>query len=313
MVRFLMRRLAATLLLVLMVSLLVFGLLERAPDPAEARAGVEATSEQVEQVRAELGLDRPAHTRYIDWLSHAVRGDLGTSLQYKTPVSEIVWPRLVITLTIAAAALAVSLVVGLAAGIGAALKPESRLDRTTLSMSALAWSAPPFWVAMVLVAIFSIRFSWFPATGWTSFSDSPLQWLRGLVLPALALSLGGAANIARVTRASVLEVLHSDHLRSVRVKGLSPSRILFSHVLPNAMSPVITSATLLFIGLFNAAAIAEIVFAIPGLGTQAFQAASFGDTTTVLGVAVVAALFVGLINLVADLLQATVNPRRRLA
>jgi peptide/nickel transport system permease protein len=230
-----------------------------------------------------------------------VRGDLGTSLQYKTPVSEIVWPRLVITLTIAAAALAVSLVVGLAAGIGAALKPESRLDRTTLSMSALAWSAPPFWVAMVLVAIFSIRFSWFPATGWTSFSDSPLQWLRGLVLPALALSLGGAANIARVTRASVLEVLHSDHLRSVRVKGLSPSRILFSHVLPNAMSPVITSATLLFIGLFNAAAIAEIVFAIPGLGTQAFQAASFGDTTTVLGVAVV------------DLLQATVNPRRRLA
>jgi peptide/nickel transport system permease protein len=312
MVRFLLRRLLATLLLVLMVSLLVFGLLEMAPDPAEARAGVEATDEQVEQVRVEFGLDRPAATRYLDWLAGAVRGDLGTSIQYKTPVSDIVKPRIVITLTIAAAALVISLVVGLTLGVLAALNADSRLDRGILTFSALAWSAPPFWLAMVLVAVFAIRFSWFPATGWTPFTESPVEWLRSLVLPASALALGGASNIARVTRASVLDVLHSDHLRSVRVKGLPPRQILFAHVLPSALSPVITSATLLFIGLFNAAAIAEIVFAIPGLGTQAFGAASFGDTTTVLGIAVVAALFVGLTNLVADLLQAVVNPRRRL-
>jgi peptide/nickel transport system permease protein len=313
MIRFLLRRSAATVVLVLLVSLLTFVLLELAPDPAEARAGVTATPEQVEAVRVEFGLDRGPVERYVSWLGDAVRGDFGTSLQYKTPVREIISSRLGITLTIAAAALLLSVILGVALGTIAALKADSWVDRTILTISALAWSAPAFWVAMVLVAVFAITYGWFPATGWTAFGDDPFQWFRGLVLPAIALSLGGTSNLARITRSSVLEVLHSDHLRSVRVKGLSPWTIVRSHVLPSALSPVITSATLLFIGLFNAAALAEIVFAIPGLGTQAFSAAGFGDTTTVLGITVVAAVVVGLTNLLADLLQALVNPRVRLS
>jgi peptide/nickel transport system permease protein len=312
MVRFLARRLAATIVLVFLVSLLTFVLLEQAPDPAKVRAGVTATEAEVEAVRVEFGLDRGPVERYVSWLGDAVRGDFGTSIQYKTPVSDIITARLGITLTIAAAALVLSLVLGVSLGTIAALKEHSWIDRSILTISALAWSAPAFWVAMVLVAVFAIRYDWFPATGWTAFSDHPGDWLRGLVLPSVALALGGTSNLARITRSSVLEVLQSDHLRSVRVKGLSPWSILRSHVLPNALSPVVTSATLLFIGLFNAAAIAEIVFAIPGLGAGAFSAAGFGDTTAVLGITVVAALVVGITNLIADLIQAVVNPRVRL-
>jgi peptide/nickel transport system permease protein len=312
-VKFLLRRCAATVVLVFLVSLLTFVLLEMAPDPARARAGVTATEQEVEAVRVEFGLDRGPVERYVSWLGDAVTGDFGTSLQYKTPVSDIISSRLGITLTIAVAALLLSLLLGIALGTLAALKADSWIDRTILTASALAWSAPAFWVAMVLVAVFAINLGWFPATGWTAFGDDPAGWFRGLVLPAVALSLGGTSNLARITRSSVIGVLQSDHLRSVRVKGLSPWSILRSHVLPNALSPVITSSTLLFIGLFNAAAVAEIVFAIPGLGTQAFSAASFGDTTTVLGIVVVAALVIGAANLAADLLQAMVNPRVRLA
>jgi peptide/nickel transport system permease protein len=311
-VRFLARRLLATSFLVVLVTALTFSLLLLAPDPAKARAGVEATEEQIEAVRVEFGLDRPPLTRYLTWLGDAVRGDLGTSFQYRTPVSDMIRERGPITLTIALSGLALSLLVGTSLGTLAALRADTPTDRAILAASSLAAAAPAFWVAMVLVAVFAIRMGWFPATGWTFFGDDPVAWLRGLVLPAVALSLGGASTIARITRSSVLEVLQSDHLRSARVKGLSPHRILFKHVLPNAMNPVITASTLLFIGLLNAAAIADIVFSIPGLGKQAFEAATFGDTNVVLGITVVVAVIVGVVNLLADLLQAFVNPRLRL-
>jgi peptide/nickel transport system permease protein len=311
-VRFLVRRFLATSVLVVLVTAVTFSLLLLAPDPAKARAGVEATEEQIEAVRVEFGMDRPPATRYLAWLGDAVRGDLGTSFQYRTPVSDIIRERGPITLTIALSGLLLSVVVGVSMGTLAALRADSTIDRAILAGSSLAAAAPAFWVAMVLVAVFAIRMGWFPATGWTFFGDDPIAWLRGLVLPAVALSLGGASVIARITRSSVLEVLQSDHLRSARLKGLAPRRILMTHVLPNAMTPVITASTLLFIGLLNAAAIADIVFSIPGLGKQAFEAATFGDTNVVLGITVVVAVVVGLVNLLADLLQALVNPRLRL-
>jgi peptide/nickel transport system permease protein len=310
--RFLLRRIGATVLLVALVSMLTFSLLELAPDPAKARAGVEATPEQIEQTRREFGLDGSAVERYVRWVGDVAKGDLGESLQSRTPVRDIIADRIGVTVTVALSAFILSIGLGVGLGAVAALKAETRVDRAILAFSAACWSAPAFWIAMVLVGVFAIRFSWFPATGWTFFSEDPVGWLKGLVLPSVALALGGSSNIARVTRGSVLDVLQSDYIRSVRLKGLPPSRILFGHVLPNAMSPVITSATLLCIGLFNAAAIAEIVFALPGLGTQAFSAASFGDTPAVLGITMVAALFVAFVNLIGDMLQVLVNPRLRL-
>jgi peptide/nickel transport system permease protein len=311
-VRFLAGRFVATVFLVVLVTALTFSLLLLAPDPAKARAGVEATEEQIEAVRVEFGLDRPPLTRYLTWLGDAATGDLGTSFQYRTPVSDIIRERGPITLTIAISGLLLSLAVGIALGTLAALKVDTATDRAILSISALAAAAPAFWVAMVLVAVFAISLGWFPATGWTALEDDPVGWLRGLVLPSVALGLGGASTITRITRSSVLEVFQSDHLRSARLKGLSPLRVLVTHVIPNALTPVITAATLLFIGLLNAAAIADIVFSIPGLGKQAFEAATFGDTNMVLGITVVVAVVVGLVNLLADAMQVLVNPRLRL-
>ena len=312
MFRLVVQRLLALLSLLFIVSVLTFSFTSMLPsDPVDLIIGDSGTQEQHAMVRERLGLNAPIVTRYVRWLGKAVRGDLGTSFFNSVNVTDAVMQRLPVTLSLTVVSAFIAIMVGVAAGIAAALRPRSWVDRLATLGATLGQAIPNFWFGLVLVAFFAVNLRWFPATGFTPLSTAPWDWLRSVTLPALALGLSSSAAIARQVRSAMVGVLQQDYIRAARAQGLSARRVVFKHALTNAMVPVIAVLSFQLTVLLGGALIVEQVFAINGLGTLAITAVRQQDIPMIQGLVLIMVAIVVMVQLATDIVYGLLNPKAR--
>ncbi|MFE6699040.1 ABC transporter permease [Streptomyces sp. NPDC057718] len=306
----LLRWITTAVPLLLGVSVLTFVLASLVPgDAARSMLGVNATPQQYKQLRDELRLDEPLWQQYWSWLTGAMRGDLGQSLQSSDSVSHELVGRLPVTLWLVAGAVLFAVVLGIGLGVAGAVR-GGWVGRVVDAISLVGLAIPTFWLGLVLVTLFAVQTQVFPATGYVAFADSPLRWFESLVLPVLTLGIGSAAPIAQQTRDGVLAEQERDYVSVLRARGISEKRILL-HVLRNAGTPVLSVVGLVATGLFGGAVLAEIVFVMPGLGSLVVNAAATHDIPVIQGVAVVFTLLVVVVNLLVELGYGALNPKVR--
>ena len=307
-----LRRVAATIPVILIVALFVFSLLYIAPgDPAAIIAGDQATPADVERIRASLGLDRPFLVRFFDWLWHVLNGDLGTSIFTNLPVTHMIAQRIEPTMSLMILTLTLSLSCAIPLGVIAAWKHGTFLDRFIMMTAVFGYSTPVFVVGYLLAYFFALRLDWLPVQGFTSISQGLFPFLRNLILPAVALGLVYMALIARITRATMLDVLAQDYVRTAKAKGVGQRGILFIHSLKNAAVPIITIVGIGFAALIGGAVVTESVFAIPGLGRLTVDAILRRDYPVIQGVVLMFSCVYVLVNLAVDLLYTVFDPRIR--
>jgi peptide/nickel transport system permease protein len=294
------------------VSLIVFLVLHLAPgDPAEVMLGANANKEDLASLRTQLGLDQPLHVQYFTWISHVARGDLGRSLWMKRPVLGEVLERLKATILLTGSALLLSTVGGIALGIASATRANSLLDRLSGVASLFGASMPVFWLGIVLMVIFSLWLGWLPASGmYAPYGGGGLRdLLSHLILPAVTLAAASVTIIARLTRATMLETLGQDYVRTARAKGLGERKVVWRHALKNALIPIVTVVGVQAGYLLGGAVLTETVFAWPGVGTLVVQGILARDMPLVQGGVLVIALSFVLVNLLVDTLYAWLDPR----
>lgn len=312
MVSYILRRILATLPVMGIVALFVFSLLYIAPgDPAVMIAGDQATPEDVERIRQGLGLDRPFLVQFGSWLWHILHGDLGTSIFTNLPVSALIAQRIEPTLSLMSLTLVLTILVAVPLGVVAAWKAGSWIDRTIMAFAVFAFSLPVFVVGYVLAYVFALQFEWLPVQGYTPLSNGFWPWLQNLILPAVALGSVYTALIARITRASMLEVLQQDYVRTARAKGLDQSSILFVHALKNAAVPIVTVIGIGIALLIGGSIVTESVFAIPGLGRLTIDAILRRDYPVIQGIVLLFSFVYVLVNLLVDVTYTLVDPRIR--
>ena len=300
------RRLLGALPVLLGVTFLSFLLLYVVPgDPVQAVAGERYDEAVLAEMRAELHLDDPLWLRYGRFLGDLARGDLGRSYVTREPVSERIAETFPKTLALAVAAMALAVVMGLGLGVAAAARPGSWIDRAAMALASLGISVPVFWMGMLLIYLFSLQLRLLPPSGYGGWSP------RYLILPALTLAGASAAMIARMTRASLLEVLGEDYIRTARAKGLSGWKVLMVHALRNALLPVVTVIGNDFGSYLGGAVLTEKIFAWPGLGRYTLDAVASRDLPAIQGAVLVMALAFVLVNLLVDLSYAWIDPRVR--
>ena len=306
------RRVLATIPVMGVVALTVFALLHLTPgDPAVIIAGDYATTQDIDRIRARLGLDRPLLTQAGIWLTSVVRGDLGTSIYSGLPVTRLIGQRVGPTAALTALAMVISVALAVPLGVLAAWRQGSWLDRIVMLFSVSGFSMPVFWLGFLLVWVFAIQWGVLPVQGYQPIDAGPWQFLRHLVLPAVTLSLVYMALIARMTRASMLGVLSEDYIRTAFAKGLAPRRVLLSHALKAASLPVVTIIGVGFALLIGGAVVTESVFALPGLGRLTVDAIVRRDYPVIQGVVLVVSGVYVLLNLVIDLAYVVLDPRIR--
>lgn len=300
-----LKRIAESLLILLGISVVTFLLLYLLPaDPARQIAGRSATVQTVENIREQLGLNLPLYQQYWRYLVNLLHGDLGRSYLQKTEVSELIMSRLPATLLLMAGAIVCELILGLTMGVVCALWRNSRVDRVLTVVSFTSVSAPQFVIGILLLYVFAVKLNWAPISGYGTFSH--------LVLPALTLGILGAGWYARMMRSSMIDVLEQDFIRTARAKGLSRGRVVFRHVIPNAILPIIAMIGI-DIGLFmSGIVVVESVFGWPGIGQLAWQAIQRVDIPIIMGVTLVSACAIVLGNLLADLVAPLADPRIRI-
>lgn len=310
MLAFLLRRLVSLIVTVWLASIVVFAVLQLVPgDPALLMLGVNAQPDTLAALRGQMGLDQPILTRYLHWAGALARGDLGVSLTYARPVAELVAERLAVTLPLALLSLSLSTALALPLGLLAAARRGRGGDWAVQGFSQLGVSMPSFWIAILLILLFSLTLHWFPAGGFPGWDGGIGPALHALLLPALALALPEAAILARVTRTAILDTLAEDHIRTARAKGVSRAAVLLRHALPNALIPVATVLGLQISFLVAGAVVVENVFTLPGLGRLLYQAIGQRDLIVVQGVVVLLALFVVVVNALVDIACALADPR----
>jgi peptide/nickel transport system permease protein len=311
MIRSLVRWCITSAVLLFVISALTFVLISFAPgDAARNILGQDGTRAEYLALRTQLGLNQPLPVRYWEWLSGALRGDLGSSIFSHQSVVSLIAGRLPVTLSLVVGGLVFSAVIGVGLGI---LSARSRgvLGRVVDVVSLLGVSIPNFWLGFVLVSIFAVALPLFPATGYVDFSYWPWGWFLSLVLPVVTLGLAGVAIVAKQTRDAMRVQLSQEYVLAMRAHGLSERSIVYRHVLRNASIPVVTVLGLMFSGLFSGTVLIENVFALPGLGGLVVEATSAHDIPVVEGVALVFAVFVVLSNLVVDVAYGLLNPKAR--
>jgi peptide/nickel transport system permease protein len=309
---FLGRRLLATVPVLLIVAVLVFALLRLTPgDPAAVLAGDAASTEQIAQIRTALGLDRSIPEQFLIWFGHLVTGDLGQSYYYKMPVTQLIAQRVEPTLSLAVVTITIAVLVAVPLGVLAAWRFGGWLDRGLMGFSVLGFSIPVFVLAYLLIWFFSLQLGWLPVQGYKRLSEGLWPWLYQLILPAMTLSVIYIALIARVTRASVLDTLGEDYIRTARAKGLPEAKVLLRHALANAAVPIVTVIGIGIALLIGGVVVTESVYAIPGLGRLTVDAVLARDFPTIQGVILLFSVFYVLINLLVDLSYVFFDPRIR--
>ena len=306
------RRLLATIPVMAFVALFVFSLLYLAPgDPAAIIAGDQATPEDVARIRASLGLERPFLVRFGEWVWQILHGDLGTSIFTSLPVSQLIAQRIEPTLSLMIVTLVLSILVAVPLGVIAAWKAGSWIDRLVMVMAVFGFSVPVFVVAYLLAYVFALELDWLPVQGYTPIANGVWPWLQNLILPAIALGFIYIALIARITRATMLEILSQDYIKTARSKGLGQRAILFVHALKNAAVPIVTVIGIGIALLIGGAVVTESVFVIPGLGRLTIDAILRRDYPVIQGVVLLFSFTYVLVNLGVDLVYTLVDPRIR--
>lgn len=300
--------------MLLLVSLLTFALIWLVPgDPTTVLLEASATPEQVERLRAALGLDKPLPLQMLDWYRRVLSGDLGQSILLNRSVTEALLERLPVTLSIAAIALTLAVLLGVAAGILAALFHNRWPDQIVMSTALFGLSVPDFWLGLVFVVVFALGLGWFPTGGFTPIEQGVTEWARSIALPSLALALTQMGFVARMARASMLDVLNQDYVRTADAKGLSRTYVVLRHGLPNALVPLLTVIGIIAGALLGGTVVIEQVFSIPGVGRLIIGAILSRDFPVIQGGLLFLALVYLVVNLVVDILYAAVDPRVRLA
>jgi peptide/nickel transport system permease protein len=301
MLRFIVRRILLMIPVLLGVTLVTFIIVHMIPgDPVQVLLGADrrTTPEQIESIRKAYGLDQPLPVQYVKWLGHVVQGDLGNSLRTKRPLTQELGLRLPVSLELTLLSLLFALVPSLVFGVLSAVKRNSGADYAATIVTLIGVSVPNFFLATLLVLLFSFTLKWLPPVGFRPFTDDPVQNLKTMLMPAMALGLPLAAVLMRFTRSSVLEVLGQEYVRTARAKGIPQNKVLTRHVLPNAGIPILT-------------VIIEQIFGLPGVGKYVYDAIANRDYPVVQGVTLVLAFMYVMVSLLVDVLYAVIDPRLR--
>jgi len=302
----------------LVASILVFTLFWIVPgDPAltilgggEGDSGA-VSPEHLQQLRQTLGLDRPIYVQYASWLTNVLRGDLGTSLWYKTPVWNQLKGRFLVTMELAVMAIVLAICAAVPLGVISAVKQDTGLDYLSRIFSSIGIALPTFWFGILIVYAFATFFEWLPPLGYATLWDDPLLNLQQLILPALTLAFNDLAFTARVTRSSMLEVMREDYLRTARAKGLVELRVIGRHALKNALLPVLTVSGYQFARLLGGVIIVESIFVVPGMGTLLIDSIIHRDFIVLQAIVLLIAAVVLILNLMVDLSYGVLDPRVR--
>ena len=314
MTRYLVSRLLAAIPVLLGVSAITFALVRLIPgDPVQVMLGPEVLGNRAAEIRALYGLDRPWPVQYVEWLTRAVQGNLGTSLRSGLPVSEAIVQKLPITIELTILSFTLGLAVGLPLAVAAAQNRGRLADGLLTAASLVGISMPGFWLATLLLLWFSLALRMLPSIGYVPFAEDPIDNLRHLVMPTIGLGLPLAATIMRFTRSSLLEVYNQDYIRTANAKGLNQRQVTLRHALKNALIPVITVAGIQVGRLLGGAVIIEQIFALPGLGRYVYDAISNRDYPVLQGTVLVFTLVFIFVNLLVDVLYGFVDPRIKLA
>jgi peptide/nickel transport system permease protein len=314
MIIFIVRRLVQALPVMFLATVGVFLLLHLLPgDPAALMAGSDAPPATIDFVRHDMGLDQPLPVQYLVWLGHVVRGDLGKSITSKLPVSQLIGQRAPATIELALAGELLTIIIALPLGVIAAVKQRSPVDWAVSTITSVGLAVPNFWLGILMILLFAVALGWFPPGQRGDLGRDPLGELKFLVLPAFTLALPLAMNLSRLTKASVLEVLYEDHVRTARAKGLADTAVVQGHVLRNALVPIVTAIGLDIGRLLGGALIVETIFAWPGMGTLMLTAVGNRDYVIVQAcLLLLVAVFI-IVNLLADISYGFLDPRIRLS
>jgi len=312
MISYLIRRVLATIPVMAVVAVFVFLMLYLAPgDPAVVIAGEYATDQQIQEIRDRLGYDRPIHIQFAIWLDNLAHGDLGTSIFTKIDVLTLIVQRIEPTLVLTLSTMTIAIMVAVPIGIAAAVRAGSLLDRSVMIFALIGFSVPVFVLGYCFVYIFAVTLCLLPVQGYVPLMVDPLGCIASITLPATTLGLVFAALIARITRASMLEVLNNDYIRTARAKGLADSKVILIHAFKNAAIPVVTTIGAGVAMLINGSVVVESVFAIPGVGRLIVDAILRRDYPIIQGTLILFSAVFVLINIVVDIIYTLLNPRIR--
>jgi peptide/nickel transport system permease protein len=312
MIPYIIRRLLLLIPVLLIVGVIVFSLLHLAPgDPASMMLGREATLEQKEALREQLGLNKPLAVQFADWFWGVLRLDFGDSLFLGKPVSEALIERVQPTGLLAIYSLALTVVIAIPAGILAAVRPNSLLDRLLMVVSISGAAIPGFFLSILLILLFAVVLGWLPSGGYVDIGDDPVEHLRYMILPAAALGFSSAGLLARIVRSTMLDELNEEYVRTAYAKGLAKRHVVISHAFRNALIPVLTVIGILLATLLGGAVVIETVFNIPGMGRLVVQSVTRRDFAVVQGAVMAVAAVEVLVMLLVDILYAFIDPRIR--
>jgi len=305
MLPYVLKRLGIAALVALTVSVLTFSMIYLSGDPAVALAGENATEQDIESIRHYYGYDRPIMVQYADWLYRAVQGDFGQSHYLKQPVADVIFERLPTTMILGLCALVFALVLSIPLGVLAAIRPNSLIDRTALTIAVVGQAMPSFWFALTLMLWLGVHWRLLPITGSASWAN--------FVMPSIALGYYITPAVMRLTRAGMMEVLSADYIRTARAKGLRPMTVLFKHALRNAIIPVVSLAAVQFGFMLGGSIVIETIFAINGLGFLAWESIQRADLPMMQAIVLVLSVFYIVLTFLADMLNAWLDPRIRVA
>ncbi|EKF16921.1 ABC transporter permease [Nitratireductor pacificus] len=312
MIAFILRRLFAVIPVLLLVTLASFLLMRLIPgDPAMLIADISASDAEIEKIREQLGLNEPFLTQLLHWYGNLLRGDLGESYLLGRSVTQAIWERLPTTLSLTLLSFVLSTTIAVTLGVIAAVKANTWLDQFVMSFALIGVALPNFWMGLMLIILFSVHLGWLPSGGYVPLSEDFWGWLRTCTLPAISLALLQIGLLSRITRATMLEVLQQDYIRTARAKGLSKSKVVGKHALKNVLVPVITILGISFSLLISGSLVIETVFSLPGVGKLLGSAILRRDYPVIQGGLIFVAVSMIFINLLVDILYAWVDPRVR--
>lgn len=312
MTTYILRRLIMLVPVLLVVGIVVFALVHLTPgDPAAVILGQNATSEQIEQLRDQLGLNDPLPVQFVRWFGGVLRLDFGESIFLGRPVSQAIFERAQPTLLLTFYALMIQISIGVPAGVIAAVKRDSILDRALMLLSISGAAVPTFFLGIMLILLFAVRLHWLPSGGFTPITEDPVAHFKRMILPAFALGFSSAGLLARLVRSSMLDVLREDHVRTAFAKGLPRRVVVLRHALRNALIPAVTVIGYSLGGLLGGAVVTETVFTIPGMGRLVVQSIGRRDYPLIQGAVMTIAGIYVLVNLLVDLLYVFLDPRIR--
>lgn len=307
---YIVKRLLALIPVMLVVASVVFTIIHLAPgNPAQVILGEEAHPDEVAALAHEMGYDRPLPVQLGKWFVRLSRGDLGSSVYYGKPVSSIVFQHAAPTIQLTLMAVMINILLGLVMGVLAAAYHNTLIDNSLMFIASIKVSLPISWLGLMLMLLFALKLKWFPVSGYVAFFEDPLKSVVYMFLPAFALGAGAAARLARMTRATMLEVLRSDYIRTARAKGVSEGSILFRHALKNCLVPIVTVVGLSMASMMGGAVVTETIFGIPGLGKLLITSVFNRDYPVIQGVVLYISLVYVLVNLCIDIIYGIIDPR----